>query len=78
PDVLNNPASGETARKLFADANAMLDRIIAEKWLTANAVLGLFPAASVGDDIEVYADESRTTVLHTLRNLRQQGEHRTG
>ena len=78
PDVLNNPASGETARKLFADANAMLDRIIAEKWLTANAVLGLFPAASVGDDIEVYADESRTTVLHTLRNLRQQGEHRAG
>ena len=78
PDLLNNPASGETARKLYADANAMLDRIIAEKWLTANAVLGLFPAASIGDDIEVYADETRTTVLHTLRNLRQQSEHRAG
>jgi 5-methyltetrahydrofolate--homocysteine methyltransferase len=78
PDILNNPASGETARKLFADANAMLDRIIAEQWLTANGVIGLFPAASLGDDIEVYADESRTTVLRTLRNLRQQGEHRAG
>ncbi|WP_293387112.1 methionine synthase [Nevskia sp.] len=78
PDILNNPASGETARKLFADANLMLDTIIAEKWLTANGVIGLFPAASIGDDIEVYADESRSTVIHTLRNLRQQSEHRAG
>ena len=76
PDLLNNPASGETARKLYADANAMLDRLIAEKWLRANAVIGLFPANAVGDDIEVYADESRSTVLETLRMLRQQGEHR--
>ncbi|HVK29896.1 MAG TPA: methionine synthase [Nocardioides sp.] len=78
PDILNNPASGEAARKLYDDAQAMLDRLIEEKWLTANGVIGFFPANAVGDDIEVYADESRTTVLQTLRNLRQQGEHRDG
>jgi 5-methyltetrahydrofolate--homocysteine methyltransferase len=78
PDILNNPQTGETARKLYDDAQAMLDRIVEEKWLTANAVFGLFPANAVGDDIEVYADESRTAVLETLHQLRQQGEHRHG
>jgi 5-methyltetrahydrofolate--homocysteine methyltransferase len=78
PDILNNPASGEAARKLYDDAQAMLDQLIKEKWLTANGVIGFFPANAVGDDIEVYADESRTTVIQTLRNLRQQGEHREG
>lgn len=78
PDILNNPASGEAARKLYDDAQEMLDQLIKEKWLTANGVIGFFPANAVGDDIEVYADESRTTVIHTLRNLRQQGEHRDG
>jgi 5-methyltetrahydrofolate--homocysteine methyltransferase len=78
PDLLNNPASGETARKLFADAQTMLDRIIAEKWLTANGVIGLFPANAVGDDIEVYRDETRTEVLQRLHCLRQQSEHRDG
>jgi 5-methyltetrahydrofolate--homocysteine methyltransferase len=78
PDLLNNPATSEAARKLFAEANEMLDRIIAEKWLTANGVCGLFPANAVGDDIEVYTDETRTQVLTTLHNLRQQGEHREG
>ncbi|WP_370307922.1 methionine synthase [Sinimarinibacterium flocculans] len=79
PDLLNNPASGEAARKLFADANAMLDRIIAEKWLTASGVIGLFPAAQVDDDdIEVYADEARTQVAARLHGLRQQTEHRAG
>jgi len=56
----------------------MLDKVIAEKWLTANAVFGFFPASAVGDDIEVYTDEARSEVLTTLRNLRQQGEHREG
>ena len=56
----------------------MLDRIIAEKWLTARAVFGFFPANAVGDDIELYADEERTEVRATLHNLRQQGEHREG
>ncbi|WP_438861845.1 methionine synthase [Nocardioides malaquae] len=78
PDILNNPTTGEAARKLYDDAQAMLDRIIEEKWLTANAVLGLFPANAVGDDVEVYTDDTRTTVLTTLHHLRQQGEKRSG
>ena len=78
PDILNNPVSGETARKLYDDANEMLDTLIKEKWLTANGVIGFFPANAVGDDIEVYTDETRTQVRTTLHNLRQQGEHRAG
>jgi 5-methyltetrahydrofolate--homocysteine methyltransferase len=78
PDILNNPASGEAARKLYDDAQEMLDTLIKEKWLTANGVIGFFPANAVGDDIEVYTDDSRTDVLTTLHNLRQQGEHRDG
>ncbi len=78
PDILNNPVSGETARKLYDDAQEMLDTMIKEKWLTANGVIGFFPANAVGDDIEVYTDETRTEVLTTLHNLRQQGEHRDG
>ncbi|MCB0934265.1 MAG: methionine synthase [Mycobacterium sp.] len=78
PDILNNPASGEAARKLYDDAQEMLDTLIKEKWLTANGVIGFFCANAVGDDIEVYTDETRTEVLTTLHNLRQQGEHRAG
>lgn len=78
PDILNNPATGEAARKLYEDAQEMLDQVIAQGWLRANAVIGFFPANSVGDDIEVYTDESRTTVLTTLHHLRQQGQHRDG
>jgi len=81
PDILNNPVSGETARKLYDDAQEMLDTLIKEKWLTANGVIGFFPANAAGsgfDDIEVYTDETRTAVLTTLHNLRQQGEHRDG
>ncbi len=78
PDILHSPATGETARALFADAQAMLDKLIEEKWLTANAVFGFFPANAVGDDIEVYTDESRSEVLTRLHNLRQQGDHREG
>ncbi|GAA1651570.1 5-methyltetrahydrofolate--homocysteine methyltransferase MetH [Mycolicibacterium murale] len=82
PDILNNPASGEAARKLYEDAQEMLDTLIKEKWLTANGVIGFFPANAVGsgngEDIEVYTDDSRTEVLTTLRNLRQQGQHREG
>jgi 5-methyltetrahydrofolate--homocysteine methyltransferase len=79
PDILNNPASGETARKLWDDAQKMLDSIIEEKWLTAAGVFGLFPANVVDDDdIEVYTDESRREVLITMRQLRQQTEHRAG
>ncbi|MBL6749358.1 MAG: methionine synthase [Nevskia sp.] len=78
PDLLNSPTTGEAARKLFEDAQEMLDRIESGKWLRAEGVCGLFPANAVGDDIEVYADESRAQVLATLHNLRQQGEHRPG
>src|SRR5689334_24944092 len=75
PDILNNPASGEAARKLYDDAQEMLDTLIKEKWLTANGVIGFFPANAVGpgfEDIEVYTDDSRSEVLTTLHNLRQQ------
>jgi len=79
PDILNNPASGETARRLYDDAQRMLDQAIEGRWLRANGVIGLLPANAVGeDDIEVYADESRSEVIATLRNLRQQGAHRDG
>jgi 5-methyltetrahydrofolate--homocysteine methyltransferase len=79
PDVLNNPASGETARKLYDEANEMLDKIIEEKWLTANGVIGLFPANQVEqEDIAVYTDESRKSELLRLHTLRQQSQHRDG
>jgi 5-methyltetrahydrofolate--homocysteine methyltransferase len=78
PDILNNPASGEAARKLYDEAQDMLDKAIKEKWLIANGVIGFFPANAIGDDIEVYTDGTRSKVLTTLHNLRQQGEHREG
>jgi 5-methyltetrahydrofolate--homocysteine methyltransferase len=79
PDILNNPTTGEAARKLYDDAQAMLDQLIEEKWLRASGVFGLFPANQVaGDDIEVYVDESRSAVRATLHNLRQQTEGRDG
>ena len=78
PDILNNPATGETARKLYDDANAMLDRIEKEDWLDASGVVGFFPANAVGDSIEVYTDESRSQVRTMLHHLRQQGQHREG
>jgi 5-methyltetrahydrofolate--homocysteine methyltransferase len=79
PDILNNPATSEAARRLYEDAQQMLDRVVAERWLRANGVFGLFPANQVdGDDIEVYTDETRQTVLATLHQLRQQTEGREG
>jgi 5-methyltetrahydrofolate--homocysteine methyltransferase len=78
PDILNSPTTGETARKLYDDAQEMLDTIVAEKWLTARGVYGFFPAAGDGDDTLVYADDERQEVRATLHHLRQQGEHREG
>ncbi len=72
PEILNDPRQGEEARKLFDDANRLLDRIIREDLLTANGVAGIFPANSVGDDIEVYSDNSRKHVLTRFINLRNQ------
>ncbi len=78
PKILDDAVVGEEAKKLFADAQAMLKRIIDEKWLEARAVIGLFPANSVGDDIEIYTDESRSKVAMTYHTLRQQAEKSPG
>ncbi len=79
PDILNSPSAGEAARRLYEDAQQMLDRVVAEGWLRANGVVGLFPANAVGDDdTRLYTDASRTEVLTTLCHLRQQGQHRDG
>jgi 5-methyltetrahydrofolate--homocysteine methyltransferase len=72
PDLLQDPNSGAVARSLFADAQAMLKRIIGEKWLTARAVFGFWPANAIGDDIEVYGDEARTSPIAQFHTLRQQ------
>ena len=72
PDILSDPVVGEAASNLYADARKMLKTLIAERWLQARAVVGLFPANAVGDDVELYADESRTAPLLTLNFLRQQ------
>jgi 5-methyltetrahydrofolate--homocysteine methyltransferase len=72
PSILEHEKYGEQARKLFADAAELLDRIIRENLLEARAVYGFFPANSVGDDVELYTDESRSKVLTTFHFLRQQ------
>ncbi|NCF17069.1 MAG: methionine synthase [Haliea sp.] len=75
PAILADPVVGEQASALYRDARAMLQRIIDEKWLTASATVGFWPAARVGsDDIALYRDESRTEVIATLHHLRQQGD----
>ncbi|WP_189440544.1 methionine synthase [Rhodanobacter panaciterrae] len=74
PAILTDAVVGTQASELFRDAQAMLDKIIAEKWLTARAVIGLWPAANVGDDVEVYTDTTRTKRLATLLSLRQQAD----
>jgi 5-methyltetrahydrofolate--homocysteine methyltransferase len=74
PDILKDPVVGEEATKLYAEAQAMLKRIIDEKRYTAKAVIGFWPANSVGDSVEVYADESRSKILKTFHFLRQQLE----
>ncbi|MBL1261013.1 MAG: methionine synthase [Thiotrichaceae bacterium] len=78
PKIFNDAKMGEEATKLFADAEAMLQKIIDEKWLQAKAVIGLYPANSIEDDIEIYRDESRTEVITTFHNLRQQQEKAGG
>jgi 5-methyltetrahydrofolate--homocysteine methyltransferase len=72
PRIFEDQRQGEQARQIFAEANALLDRMIAEKLITARAVYGLFPANAVGDDVELYTDESRANVLERFHFLRQQ------
>jgi len=78
PAVLNDRTKGEEARKLFADANRMLDEIEKKQWLQARAVVGIFPANAVGDDIEVYEDHARTKVACRFYQLRNQQVHEDG
>ena len=78
PKILDDAVVGETARQVYADGQAMLEKIIAEKWLTAHAVFGLFPANAVGDDIAFYADETRAAPVFTWHGLRQQQERPDG
>ena len=72
PKILDDNVVGEHARSLFEDAQSMLAKVIGEKWLTANAVIGLFPANSLDDDILVYGDENRDNSSVVLHHLRQQ------
>jgi 5-methyltetrahydrofolate--homocysteine methyltransferase len=78
PAILDDPVVGEAARNVLADGQAMLKRIIEGRWLTANGAIALLPANSIGDDIELYADEARQRVALTWRNQRQQNERPAG
>ena len=72
PAILKDKVVGIEAKKLFEDANEMLDKIITESWLQNKAVIGIWPANAIGDDIEVYSDNSRTKVSDKFHMLRQQ------
>ena len=77
PAILNDPNKGPEARKLFDDAQAMLQKIVDEGWIKAHGICGFFPANADGDDVIVY-DDQRKTERARLLNLRQQSEHRPG
>lgn len=78
PAILDDAKVGEVARSLYDDARKMLDLIVKEKWFRARATIGFWPANAEGDDIVLYADESRTKSIATLHTLRQQLEKREG
>ena len=79
PKIFDDPEKGEEAKKLFTESQALLERMISEKWITANAVFGLFPANLLpNDSVEVYTDESRSEVLTELHFLRQQKQKPPG
>lgn len=79
PKILDDKVVGEQARKLFEDAQAMLKKVVEQRWLQAGGVIAFYPANSVNhEDIEIYTDESREEVLFTWRNLRQQNAKREG
>lgn len=78
PKILKDPTRGEEARKLFDDAQTMLKKIINEKWLKANAVIGIYPAKAKGDDIEVYEDETMKKIKTIFHSLRQQTKKPAG
>ncbi|MYF99641.1 methionine synthase [Candidatus Poribacteria bacterium] len=74
PNILDHPEMGTKTRELLNDAKSLLNKIIERNKICARAVVGIFPANGVGDDTEIYTDESRTKVLTTLHHLRQQTE----
>ncbi len=74
PNIFEDPEIGTKARELFEDGNKLLHKIISRKKLHAKAVVGIFPANSVGENVEIYADESRTEIIATIHHLRQQTE----
>jgi len=78
PKIFDDKFVGVEAKKLYDDAQELLKRIVRDKLLQANGVIGFWPANSVGDDIEIYTDESRTQVLETIYTLRQQAEKAKG
>jgi 5-methyltetrahydrofolate--homocysteine methyltransferase len=78
PAILNDDKVGEVARSLYDDAQKMLAQIVDEKWFTAKATIGFWPANADGDDIRLFADDTRTTEIATLHTLRQQLEKREG
>jgi 5-methyltetrahydrofolate--homocysteine methyltransferase len=78
PKILDHEKYGEQARKIFADANVLLDEIVAKKLLRARGVYGIFPANAVGDDVTLFTDASRSHTLATFRFLRQQTEPEKG
>jgi 5-methyltetrahydrofolate--homocysteine methyltransferase len=78
PDILEDKDKGEAARSLFSDAKSMLEKIVAENWLSARATVGIFPAAAIDDDVVVYDDESRTSEKLRLNFLRQQKAKASG
>jgi 5-methyltetrahydrofolate--homocysteine methyltransferase len=78
PAILDDPAQGAAARQLWADAQDMLGKIIAEKWFRPRAVVGFWPANAVGDDIRLFTGEDRSTELATFFTLRQQRAKRVG
>jgi 5-methyltetrahydrofolate--homocysteine methyltransferase len=78
PKLLDDPLVGEAARNVYAEGQAMLGRVIEERWLTANGVFALLPANAVADDIAIYDDPARTRTAMVWRNLRQQNERPPG
>ncbi len=78
PNILEDEKQGPAARQLFDDAQAMLQKIIAEKWFAPKGVIGFWPANAIGDDIGLFTDDSRATHLDTLHTLRQQIAKRDG
>ena len=78
PAILSDSVVGTEAVKVFDDAQRMLKQIIDERWLQANGVIGLWPANALGDDVAIYTDETRTSILKTVHHLRQQNKKAEG